>query len=204
MPVIEITTIALSEAFLADPSILTPALNFLVNVDGCLGLYHGIPEEDEKTIFLFIVWETFEHHKALLDHPNYPSIIGCDPSVGTGGVTIKHVEFLQDPIPALIAPVTEIFTMTLKEGKTKEDLYEVLSKIGAKMAVDAPYPSALGEIREEPGKGYALVLGWNSSKEHYDLVGQDSYKAHIQTLFDTVDFKMFHAALKKHSAPGNV
>src|SRR5258708_23295476 len=111
--------------------------------------------------------------------------------------------------------------MTLKEGKTKEDLYEVLSKIGAKMAVDAPYPSALGEIREEPGKGYALVLGWNSSKvslascliylvftfifqEHYDLVGQDSYKAHIQTLFDTVDFKMFHAALKKHSAPGNV
>jgi hypothetical protein len=136
-------------------------------------------------------------------------------------VTIKHVEFLQDPIPALIAPVTEIFTMTLKEGKTKEDLYEVLSNIGAKMAVDAPYPSALGEIREEPGKGYALVLGWNSSKvslascliylvltfifqEHYDLVGQDSYKAHIQTLFDTVDFKMFHAALKKHSAPGNV
>jgi len=37
MPVIEITTIALSEAFLADPSILTPALNFLVKVDGCLG-----------------------------------------------------------------------------------------------------------------------------------------------------------------------
>lgn len=136
-------------------------------------------------------------------------------------MTIKHVEFLQDPIPALIAPVTEIFNMTLKEGKTKEDLYGVLKTIGDKMEVDAPYPSALGEIREEPGKGYALVLGWNSSKvslascliylvftfifqEHYDLVGQPSYKDPIQKLFDTVDFKMFHAALKKHSVSGNV
>jgi len=137
-------------------------------------------------------------------------------------VTIKHVEFLQDPFPALIAPITEILTMTLKEGKTKEDLYDVLNILASKMDVDAPYPPvARGEIREEPGKGYALILGWNSSKvslascliylvlnfilqEHFDLVGQPSYGALIQKLFDTVDFKMFHAALKKHSASGNV
>lgn len=37
MPIIEITTFALSEAALANPSILTPAFDFLVKVDGCLG-----------------------------------------------------------------------------------------------------------------------------------------------------------------------
>jgi hypothetical protein len=86
------------------------------------------------------------------------------------------------------------------------------------MDVDAPYPPvARGEVREEPGKRYALVLGWNSSKvslascpiylvltfvlqEHFDLVGQPSYNVPIQKLFDTVDLKMVHAALKKHSA----
>lgn len=201
MPVIEITSFALSEAFLADPNILTPALDFLVKVNGCLGIYHGIPEEDEQMIFLFIVWETFEHHKALIDHPNYPNIIGFRPSIGAGGVTIKHVEFIQDPFPALSAPTTEILEMTLKAGKTKEDLYDVLKILASKMDVEAPYPPvSRGEVREEPGKSYFLVLGWNSSKEHLNLVGQPSYKPAIQQLFDVVEPKMFHAALKKHSA----
>ena len=37
MPIIEIASFAVSEAFLADPSIVTPALDFLIGVDGCLG-----------------------------------------------------------------------------------------------------------------------------------------------------------------------
>lgn len=133
-------------------------------------------------------------------------------------MTIKHVEFLQDPFPGLSAPTTEILDMTLKESKTKEDLYDVLNTLASKLDVDSPYPPVTwGEFREEPGKGYALVLGWNSSKvslafcpiylvltfvlqEHFDLVGQPSYEAPIQKLFDTVDIKMFHAALKKYSA----
>jgi hypothetical protein len=107
--------------------------------------------------------------------------------------------------------------MTLKAGKTKEDLYDVLNLLASKLDVEAPYPPlARGEVREEPGKGYVLVLGWNSSKvslascpiylvltfilqEHLDLVGQPSYNTPIQQLFDTIKFKMFHAALKKHS-----
>jgi len=55
--------------------------------------------------------------------------------------------------------------MTLKEGKTKEGLYDVLTTLASKMDVDAPYaPVSRGEVREEPGKGYALVVGWNNSK----------------------------------------
>jgi len=80
-------------------------------------------------------------------------------------MTIKHVEFLQDPFPALSAPTTEILIMTLKKGKTQEELYDVLTILASKMDVDGPYPSvSRGEVREEPGKGYALVVGWNNSK----------------------------------------
>ena len=100
-----------------------------------------------------------------MDRPNYPHFIGFGPSLGAGGATIKHVEFLQDPFPALTAPVTEILDMTLKAGKTKENLYDVLNLLASKLDVEAPYPPlARGEVREEPGKGYLLVLGWNSSK----------------------------------------
>ena len=37
VPIIEIASFAVSEAFLADLSILTPAFDFLIGVDGCLG-----------------------------------------------------------------------------------------------------------------------------------------------------------------------
>jgi len=172
----------------------------VVKVDGCLGLYHGITEEDKTTIFIFIVWETFEHHKALMDHPEYPGIIGLRPSFVPDGVKMKHVQFIQDPFTALSAPITEIADMTLKEGKTKEDLAEVLAVSASNFEADAPYlPAAWGESREEPGKGYVLIIGWNSSKEHLGIVAKPSYATPIQNLVNTVDSKMFHVALKKHS-----
>jgi len=201
MPIIEIAEFAASEALLADPNIITPALDFLIKVDGCLGIYHGIAEEDKKTIFLIIVWETFEHHKALLDDPEFPGIIGLGPSIFPDEIKVTHVKFIQDPFPALSAPTTEIVYTTLKEGKTQEDLYEVLTVLASKLDVDAPYPPiAWGESLQEPGKRCGIVLGWNNSKEHFDLVERPSYATPIQNLFNTVDLKMFHAALKKHSA----
>jgi len=200
MPIFEIAELVASEAFLADPNIITPALDFLVKVDGCLGLYHGIAEEDKKPIYLVIVWETFEHHKALIDHPEYPGIIGLGPSVVPGGIKVKHVNFIQDPFPALSAPTTEIVDITLKEGKTKEDFYEAMTVLASKLAVDAPYPQvAWGDSHEEPGKRYGLVLGWNSSKEHFDHVAQPSYVTLIQNVTNTVEGKMFHVAFNKHS-----
>jgi len=61
--------------------------------------------------------------------------------------------------------------MNLKEGKTQEDLYEVLTVFASKMDVDAPYPPiAWGESLEEPGKRYGMVLGWNSSKVNFTLL----------------------------------
>jgi len=203
MPIIEIAAPTASEAFLANPNIITPALDFLLKSDGCLGIYHGIAEEDKKTIILIVVWESSEHHKALMDHPEFPDIIGFGPSLGPDGLRFKHIDvnFIQDPFIAFDAPTTEIVEVTLKEGKTKEDLYEVLAVLASQLDVDAPYPPvAWGESQDEPGERYGLVLGWNSSKEHFDLVGQPSYVTPIQNLFNAADLKMFHAALKKHVA----
>jgi len=112
------------------------------------------------------VWESSEHHKNFKDRPGFPGIIGLGPSIDPEGTKFKciDVNFIQDPFIALSAPTTEIVEMTLKEGKTKEDLYEVLTVLASKLDVDAPYPpTAWGESQDET-KRYGLVLGWNNSK----------------------------------------
>jgi hypothetical protein len=116
------------------------------------------------------VWGTpFEGHKGLLNHSGI--IEELHSSFGPDG--IKHINFTQDgprPFPAITAPVSEILDMTLKEGKTKEDLVEVLAVLAPMLDVDSPYPPpAWGESHEEPGNRYALLLGWNSAKVSFFL-----------------------------------
>ncbi|KAF8950637.1 hypothetical protein BDZ97DRAFT_1933653 [Flammula alnicola] len=200
MPLYEIITFPASEAFVADSAtVLKAPAEFLSTVDGLPSVFAGLAEE-EKTGFIVAVGDlrTPQSHDPT---PGYPQIVGFGPAFASAGERSSfHVDFIADPkAGALTAPTTEVMVMTLKEGKTKDDLAAVLAVLGPKItAAEGAYePLAWGETREEPGKKFYLFLGWESTKRHFEVVGESSYETPIHNLFGTVDIKMVHASFKR-------
>ncbi|KAF4617764.1 hypothetical protein D9613_006147 [Agrocybe pediades] len=201
MPVIEIASWTASDAYLADPKVLQPGIDYLKNVDGCISAYSGVAEEDGKTLYLLNIWETLEHHQTLMKRPGYPSVLGFDPSVGEGTFTINHVEFIQDYKPAIDAPCTELLVFNLKEGKSTEDLYHGIDGIASKVhEINAQYaPVAYGEALEKDDRRVYALLGWDSKAKHLELTAGVAYfKPWVEKLREASAFKMVHVNLEKH------
>ncbi len=110
------------------------------------------------------VWETLEHHKALVNRPGYPEILGLKPAIN-GESKLYHIDFNNSPKAAVTAPTTEILILTLKEGKTKEHLDTILAAADPKIIADGGVfgPSAWGATQESSNV-VILLLGWESSK----------------------------------------
>lgn len=83
-------------------------------------------------------------------------------------MTIVNVEFDKDHTVAFNAPVTEILTYKLKEGKAKEDLDAVLVELEAHYAraEGIRQPQTYGPVFELPGTFYS-VIGWVSHEVRY-------------------------------------
>ncbi|PPQ95303.1 hypothetical protein CVT25_001034 [Psilocybe cyanescens] len=165
MPIVEITSWEATNAYIADPSIFKPVVEGITKSDGCIGIHSGLVEEDRKRFHSFIVWETLEHHKALTSQPSFAEWLKIIQSVKVGESKTSHVDFVKDFTPALTAPTTEILWMTLNEGKTKEDLYNILSTMATKIdAGNAKYaPVTWGPTLEDSNTFY-LTIGWDSTK----------------------------------------
>ena len=105
-----------------------------------------------------------EHHKALVNRPGYPEILGLKPAIN-GEHKLYHIDFNHSPKASVTAPTTEILILTLKEGKTKEHLDTILAAADPKIIADGGVfgPSAWGATQESPNV-IILLLGWESSK----------------------------------------
>lgn len=164
--------------------------------DLCFCSFHyGVSEEDSSTFYLFLgaftpdnfpyrtglliqlvsflllqihtAWETLAAHKALIGTPGYPQDTGLIAAMDLSKpTTMNHIEFNHDVLPAFNAPVTEILSVTLQEGKTKDDLDSILEAVAAKInSLNNPKYGqvAWGQSLEAPEKFY-LVIGWDSVK----------------------------------------
>ncbi|KAJ3514136.1 hypothetical protein NLJ89_g2547 [Agrocybe chaxingu] len=202
MPVLEICQWKVSKAFLEDPSSLGPVFDQVSAATGCHGVYSGLAEEDKESIWLLIQWETYEHHQTLMKDPSYSSLIEkLKPTFATSAkdLAMSHVDFNKDPIEALTAPCTEVVKAIIKDGKTKADLDAVMADVASRIEAEkGSYPPVIwGQTVEDP-KVFFLVVGWDSSKTHFDVVGQESFKIPLQNLRDAADLHMAHVSLKGH------
>ena len=89
---------------------------------------------------------------------------------GGSGLTLYHVDFIKPYTPSQSAPTTEVLAITLKEGKTKADLWKVLEAITAKIDEENPKyaPVTWGQTLEDEKKFY-LTIGWDSSDVSFSL-----------------------------------
>ncbi|KAJ3542492.1 hypothetical protein NMY22_g3503 [Coprinellus aureogranulatus] len=163
MPVVEVATFQASDALLANPDLALGALAILKNAEGFLGAWTGYDVEDKKTAYLIVTWESVELHKKLHASPSYPELTEkLRPALG-GPLNIIHVQFDKDHTVAFNAPVTELLTNKLKEGKTKEDLDSVVAELAKhyESTEGIHQPPVHGPVLEEPGT-FVSAIGWDS------------------------------------------
>ncbi|EPQ52516.1 hypothetical protein GLOTRDRAFT_140239 [Gloeophyllum trabeum ATCC 11539] len=196
--VTELVVFAASEAYQKDNTIVNGLVDILNKTPGKINTFHGPQVEDPNKGYLFVNWESLEHHKALMASPDYPTLVeGLKPALA-GDYELVHVKFDKDPTPALSAPVTEVVAIQIKEGKSEDELKKLLEQ-GAKIQLPGVVGSTYGPIIEKPGC-YIMAVGWPSVEEHQaarQTKSEESTKV-LGGVLELADFKVGHAKLTKY------
>ncbi|KAL0961362.1 hypothetical protein HGRIS_006318 [Hohenbuehelia grisea] len=204
MPTTEIVTFRASEAFKKDLNLLKPVGDAVKKEEGFIQSWFGFQVEDPNIAYIFILWESYEHHKAVIDSPSYgieivePLKLCVDGPLNSDAFDMTHVPFAPDVVTALSAPTTEIAYIKHKDGTT-ETLHGLLEKLAEKLdkAEGARPPCAYGPSREKEGTS-VLVVGWTSAEAHYEGVAADKPPFPIiQTIQESSQVSFKHIKLSK-------
>ncbi|KAI0692999.1 hypothetical protein C8T65DRAFT_668861 [Cerioporus squamosus] len=211
MPTVELVHAPASEAILRDPhnkdAALANTIAILKAQDGMIKLYHGVQHEDKATAYLLVVWESYEHHEKLInDAETYPKLTGGITSLfdlAKGPLTMVHVNSTSEPYKAFEAPVAEIATFTLHEGKSKSELEELVDSLAKHLAEvvrtkaeeASVFHASWGPVREKDNV-LVLFIGWTSVAAHWDVVKGDAGSGEfIGKLRAIADVSVIHVPL---------
>ncbi|KAH9923911.1 uncharacterized protein BXZ73DRAFT_79317 [Epithele typhae] len=162
-PVIEIAHCAANDAFKANPAdIATTAKqtgDFLKATAGITKIVRGgLQHEDQSTGYLFIGWNTYEDHKALMASPEYPTLGAAVGDIwdAAQGIKMYHVRPEHDPAPVFEAPVTEVAKFTIKSAADRAGF-------------EAAFATLTGAVTGAPKETGLLALTWGTGVEDEDV-----------------------------------
>ncbi|KAG8215116.1 hypothetical protein J3R82DRAFT_8567 [Butyriboletus roseoflavus] len=184
-----------SDIFRNDPRLATPAFDIVLKVDGAHApAYYGKQIENPSTGYVFLNWDSFEAHKALMDSPSYAALLeSLKPLLGGPKVDMYHVQF-SAPTIAFEKPVTEVLILTLKAPENRATVVEVLSKISEASGKILVF----GQTREDENK-YILVGGWPTVEAHWETAAKPEMAAALDTLYSLANKDhLYHAKLSQH------
>lgn len=109
------------------------------------------------------VWETYEHHKKLISSSRYEGLLQSLKPALAGKLDRHHFETTADPNISLSAQTLELVSFALKEGKSKEVLFERIGSLTKELdkATGAYPPCVWGESLEVSGI-LVMLVGWDS------------------------------------------
>ncbi|KAJ2929764.1 hypothetical protein H1R20_g7331, partial [Candolleomyces eurysporus] len=192
MPIVEVATIPASQAYIDNPDILKPTLDWIAKAPGFIKQWTGLRVEDGKTVYHIIEWETYEHHKNLPSLPNFQELIDLSKPCFAGAPTIFHVPFGVPADGAFDAPVTEFCFAKPKNAEQKSEVVDLLTSLAT--SLNGCYGPTFGITREDANT-LCIVIGWDSVKAHIDAVtGHEG----VAKLAGLADLEVLHAPLKKH------
>ncbi|KAG6899231.1 hypothetical protein C0993_012102 [Termitomyces sp. T159_Od127] len=199
MPTVEIVRFPGSDEFVADNLVFKDCLSKLVKSEGCIGVYYGIQIEDNRSGYLFVIWETYDHHMKFTKHESYPAAIASLARAQAGPMDVQHVDFDEDAAIALGAPVTEVVTLEPKSAADKEARSLSVTKLKEKMILqESCHSFTTGESREKKGTNFVLV-GWDSVQAHYDVVEGGVFPEMIKNLHMVNEIELKHTKLTKYT-----
>ncbi|KAG6896094.1 hypothetical protein C0992_010344 [Termitomyces sp. T32_za158] len=198
MPTVEIVRFPGSDEFVADNLVFKDCLSKLVKSEGCISTYYGIQTEDNRSAYLFVIWETYDHHMKFTKHESYPAAIASLKRAQAGPLDVQHVNFDEDAALAMDAPVTEIVTLVPKLG-VDEEARDIMTKLKDKLnAHGSCHCATMGESRENKGT-FFMLLGWDSVQAHYDVVNNGVFPEMIKGLYAVNQVELKHAKLIKYN-----
>ncbi|EKM51902.1 uncharacterized protein PHACADRAFT_187291 [Phanerochaete carnosa HHB-10118-sp] len=165
LPVAEIAKIVASDAYRADYTVINEVFEILTETPGFVGIWHGLTVQEPQYLYVVILWETVEHHRALMeDQVVYPAFNEKMRKVSNGRVWKYHVHFNNDTDKALSAPVTE-FALTTAEDSTEVaghlETADISFPLLYKTLPDEIFESGWGPTVESDRK-FMICLGWHS------------------------------------------
>ncbi|KAJ7598755.1 hypothetical protein C8J56DRAFT_173148 [Mycena floridula] len=202
MTVIHRVTFPASDAYKLDRTVFEPALKMIAQTDGYICSWHGVQNEVEggELGYHITAWESYEHHKKLIESSSYPGIIASLKPALNGKLESHHFEITVDPNPAMSGKTTEVVLLSLKEGSEMADLVEVTKKLAKQLdEAKGSSPPCIGGVSiEEPTKILTLI-GWESRQSHLDAVSEEPLSSTVGTLHKVADVTLTHVDLTKYT-----
>jgi quinol monooxygenase YgiN len=168
-PVLAVFEFPANPGYIADPSILNPALDILASRKGAMGVYHGIQVEDSTTGYMLTMWEDIQDHLSMTTEPIYAKIGECLGQV-LGGEPQAPFHLHLEPAVSVAGIMNANFIVlakkvTLQEGKTEADLLAEISVVAQVTGIQGMHGQALGKKVENPNE-FSFITGWESVEDH--------------------------------------
>ncbi|KAF9524808.1 hypothetical protein CPB83DRAFT_860730 [Crepidotus variabilis] len=198
MPVYEILSFPASEVLIQDHGATQPLVDYASRADGVLEIRSGFAEEDKKSFYSIIKWESLENHKSLRARPEHAEFHKIMKPLVAGVPQVVHVEFDIDPTAVLDAPVTEVTWFVLKVGITKADIEDTLDQevIQKTSTLPGVVPgTAWNQTIEDPSK-CLLLGGWRESKDHIEGTKHEMFKEPFAKLAAWAGYSIEHVSFR--------
>ncbi|KAK7037460.1 hypothetical protein VNI00_010952 [Paramarasmius palmivorus] len=191
--IVEVVSFPASQLYLDDPQkFANDAYKMMHVVPGYYLAFNGVEVENKETGWVFVGWESVEHHARMPQHPNGPDILAQWSQVCPGEANfIVHVE-TDGNFKPFEQPALELVSIKLKNIEDKEKLEDLLRMINARHAGKLTW----GSVKEEEG-AYKIFNGWQSVEAHLEAAKQSKPEdvADIKALAELADFAYCHVKL---------
>ncbi|KAF9468498.1 hypothetical protein BDZ94DRAFT_1245503 [Collybia nuda] len=199
MPIVEVVTFPGSDTFIKDQAVSRAVLERLARAEGFISTHNGLQFEDGRTGYLIVVWESYEHHKRLMEHEDYGGLVQSLISSTSGNLEMQHIDFDGDSTLALTSPATEFVTFKAKPN-SEEKLVSAFKRLaGELIKASSCHCVVFGESREHKGT-FMTAIGWDSVEAHQKTVEDEALKAIIDDLYAAADLEIRHTSLVQFSA----
>ncbi|KJA17460.1 hypothetical protein HYPSUDRAFT_1018052 [Hypholoma sublateritium FD-334 SS-4] len=198
---IEILVFTASPAFLNDISLADPALDYLKKADGCRRIVRGYAVEEDNKAYILISWSSYESCKNTIERQDYSVFQESMKALTDNPLSVLHLEFDEVADSTLDAPITEVATISPKQGHTLEEVTAVMRKMHGltPQFPGAMYGLSIGQFIGQPIPEYILCFaGWASIEAHTRSTKMSSFQELIWEIVPIADIKMNHVEFKSH------
>ncbi|CCM05047.1 uncharacterized protein FIBRA_07249 [Fibroporia radiculosa] len=209
LPCVEVADAPATEAFLANPkdvSLVQPALDILKKSPGIIKVYYGLQTEERKHGYVFngeYIWEKLQDHRNLQAEPEiYPELGKQCSRFFTQRSEMVHINPTADPFKAIGSPATEVASISLKAGQSKEVLEQ---QVGLLAATVNGLPEHWGAISAvwgptvERDDTFGLIIGWTSVDAHWNTVKTVPELIQLlKEIREIADISLIHAELTEY------